>query len=260
MRKLNGLFSSKGFYIAICAGIFAVAGIMIAMDIKNTKEGVKKENAVDLNQPVEDIADNSVAENIKEDVTTEESTDTQLANASGAIPESQVVGDSDAEASQTSEESTVSEEVVETDTTESEELVFDEEHSLVWPLVGNVVLPYSMDTTIYFQTLDVYKCNPAILIEGEEGEDVVSACKGVVKEVTETKEYGTIVIVDMGSGYEATYGQLMNVCVVAGDTVSESQNIGELAIPSSYYTEEGVHLYFAITKDGVPVDPMTLIQ
>ena len=35
---------------------------------------------------------------------------------------------------------------------------------LSWPVQGNVILDYSMDSTIYFPTLDQYKCNPALII------------------------------------------------------------------------------------------------
>ena len=119
---------------------------------------------------------------------------------------------------------------------------------------------------------DVYLAGPGIgtdkdtaselrmLIEGSEGTNVLSAYEGVVTAVEDTKEFGTTVKIDMGNGYEATYGQLMNVCVGVGDTVSLGQNIAEIGPVSSYYTKEGTHLYFSITKDGVPVNPLNLIR
>lgn len=263
MKRFKGFFSSKGFYIALCAGIFAFAALMVAGDIRQTREELDKEQAIDLNEPAEQVAeDDSTTESGLDLATnpTEETTETNSPNAVAEVDD-KLASETDAELSENQEE----EEAVPTNSDGAEaqiaeELVFDEEKSLVWPVMGNVILPYSMDTTIYFQTLDVYKCNPAILIEGEEGADVVSACNGKVKEITDTREFGTIVVIDMGSGYEATYGQVMNVCVNVGEKVSESQNIAEVAPASSYYSEEGNHLYFAITKDGVPVDPMTLIQ
>ena len=152
----------------------------------------------------------------------------------------------------------------EADTSDDESLTagleYNGEQSLTWPLEGNVIQPYSMDTTVYFQTLDSYKCNPGMMIEGEEGSNVMAAYEGVVTSVEDNKEYGTVVRIDMGNGYEAIYGQLMNVCVSEGDTVTMAENIAEVGPVSSYYTEEGEHLYFAITKDGTPVDPMSLIQ
>ncbi len=139
-------------------------------------------------------------------------------------------------------------------------LEYDGQQLLIWPVIGNVILPFSMDTTVYFQTLDMYKCNPGMLIQGEEGSNVQAAYEGVVTAIDDTKEYGTVIRVNLGNGYEAVYGQVMNVCVRVGDTVSMAQNLAEIAPASRYYSEEGPHLYFAISKDGEPVNPMGLIQ
>lgn len=52
----------------------------------------------------------------------------------------------------------------------------------------------------------------------------------------------------------------MNVTVAEGDTITTAQNIGEVASPSSYYTEEGTHVFFELMKNGVPINPMILMQ
>lgn len=137
---------------------------------------------------------------------------------------------------------------------------YNEGGALVWPVEGEVILPFSMDTTVYFKTLRSYRCNPGILIAAEEGENVLAAYEGVVESVSEDKEHGTTVTVIMGNGYKAIYGQLMNVTVAEGDTITTAQNIGEAAAPSSYYTEEGTHVFFELMKNGVPINPIILMQ
>lgn len=137
---------------------------------------------------------------------------------------------------------------------------YNEGGTLVWPVEGEVILPFSMDTTVYFKTLRSYRCNPGILIAAKEGENVLAAYEGVVESVSEDKEHGTTVTVIMGNGYKAIYGQLMNVTVAEGDTIATAQNIGEAAAPSSYYTEEGTHVFFELMKNGVPINPMILMQ
>ena len=137
---------------------------------------------------------------------------------------------------------------------------YNEGGALVWPVDGKVILPYSMDTTVYFKTLRSYRCNPGILIAADEGENVLAAYEGVVESVSEDKEHGTTVTVIMGNGFKAIYGQLMNVTVAEGDTITTAQNIGEVAPPSSYYTEEGTHVFFELMKNGVPINPMILMQ
>ncbi|MBQ8412354.1 MAG: M23 family metallopeptidase [Lachnospiraceae bacterium] len=249
MDKLKRFFSTKGFYVALCTGVFAFAALMVAQDFNEVNE-VKKEQAIDLNEPAEDTEEPEKVVQSKE-VEEKEDSQVEITNSDSAVA--------------TTEESTEeipanSDSTIPQESTTAPEIVFNEEESLVWPLIGNVILPYSMDTTVYFQTLDAYKCNPGILIQGEEGASVVAAAEGIVAEIKDTKEYGTVIIVDMGSGYMATYGQLMNITVGEGEHVMTSQELGEVGPVSAYYREEGNHVYFAITKDGEEVDPMSMIQ
>ena len=53
-------------------------------------------------------------------------------------------------------------------------LNFTDTSSLTWPVRGNVILDYSMDQTIYFPTLDQFKCNPGIVIQAEVSDPVAA--------------------------------------------------------------------------------------
>lgn len=131
--------------------------------------------------------------------------------------------------------------------------------TLTWPLTGDIILPYSMDATVYFQTLEQYKCNPGILIGAEKGEQVSSVYAGTVKETGKSNEFGEYLILDLGNGYEAYYGQLTDVHVEKGSKVSAGDKLASVGKPSSYYEKEGCHLYLAVTKDGKPVNPVALM-
>lgn len=50
--------------------------------------------------------------------------------------------------------------------------------SAVWPIEGDVLLDYSMDSTIYFPTLEQYRCNPAMVIGGKVNDKVFAMAKG----------------------------------------------------------------------------------
>ncbi len=252
MEKIKDFLRSRGFYVALGTGIVAFAALALVYNLNSAREDASRQQAIDLNQPAEDeqIADND--ENIQ-NITTE---DVEMAESDGII-----VGEEEKSEETTPVVINEAEPVVEDeDMHPYEGFDYDGEQCLTWPLMGDVILPYSMDTTIYFQTLDSYKCNPGMVISGEEGANVVAAYDGIVEGIEETKEYGTVVIVDMGNGYKAKYGQLMNVAVSEGDIITTSQTIGEVAPASSYFAEEGDNLYFAITKDDVPVNPLLLIQ
>lgn len=145
-------------------------------------------------------------------------------------------------------------------TTVQPALDFSEEDGLVWPIVGDVLINYSMDQTIYFPTLEQYKYNPAIVISATQGENIAAAADGRVTSVGYDSVIGNTVVMDLGNGYELTYGQLDNIIVSEGSYVSVGDNIGTVASPTKYYSLEGANVYFMLTKDGQPVNPMSKLQ
>ena len=145
-------------------------------------------------------------------------------------------------------------------TTVQPALDFSEEDGLVWPIVGDVLINYSMDKTIYFPTLEQYKYNPAIVISAAQGENIAAAADGRVTSVGYDPVIGNTVVMDLGNGYELTYGQLDNIIVSEGSYVSMGDNIGTVASPTKYYSLEGTNVYFMLTKDDQPVNPMGKLQ
>lgn len=131
---------------------------------------------------------------------------------------------------------------------------------LAWPMEGNVILSYSMDKTVYFSTLDQYKYNPAMLISGEVGADVIASAEGEVTAIEVDAQTGTTITMNLGSGYELVYGQVKEVCVQKGDRVAKGERIGYLSEPTKYYSVEGPNLYFKLMKNGEPVDPMEYME
>ncbi len=144
--------------------------------------------------------------------------------------------------------------------TAAETLQFDAGQTLAWPVVGNVLINYSMDGYVYFTTLGQYRYSPAIVISAAPGEHITSASDGIVSNVFYDEEIGNAVTVTLGSGYELTYGQLENIAVKRGDYIATGELIGVVAQPTKYYSMEGSNVYFAMTKDGEPVNPLTQLQ
>lgn len=137
---------------------------------------------------------------------------------------------------------------------------FSEDSVLAWPASGAVIMGYSMDQTVFFQTLDQYKYNPAMIISGEVGETINASAAGIVTNIEETAQTGTTVTLDMGNGYTAVYGQLTDVPLAVGDYVNAGEMVGSLNEPTKYYSIEGPNLYFQVLKDGTPVDPMNFME
>lgn len=142
----------------------------------------------------------------------------------------------------------------------SERLQYSETQGLVRPTMGEVLMHYSMDGSIYFATLDQYKYNPAVMLRATEGDSVLACAEGQVISIYEDPEIGTALILDLGNGYQATYGQLKNLTVSMGSCVNSGDILGCVAAPTKYFSVEGPNLYFRLTKDSAPVNPEQLFR
>lgn len=136
---------------------------------------------------------------------------------------------------------------------------FSEDTLMEWPVNGNILLDYSMDQSTYFPTLDQYKLSPAISVGAVEGAPVVAAVNGTVYSIEQDPQTGTTLTMELGNGYQAIYGQLTDLTVAEGDTISKGTTIGYIAQPTKYYSTEGTNLYFAMKKDGEAIDPIVYL-
>lgn len=140
------------------------------------------------------------------------------------------------------------------------ELHFEEQIGLIRPVQGEVLLPYSMDKSIYFQTLDQYKYNPAMVFQAAEGDTVAVCSDALVLSVFENEEIGKAVKLDIGDGYQVICGQLQDINAVEGGYVNRGEVLGTVAAPTKYYSLEGANVYFQLYKDGVVVNPEEYFQ
>lgn len=139
------------------------------------------------------------------------------------------------------------------------EINFSEDTLMEWPVNGQILVDYSMDQSVYFPTLDQYRLSPAIAVQAVEGAPVMSAVDGTVYSIENTAQTGTTVTLELGNGYQAVYGQLTDLDVAEGDAVKKGAIIGYVASPTKYYSAEGSNLYFAMKKNGEPIDPITYL-
>lgn len=220
-ERIKKFWKQNGFYTVLTGALVVVLSIS---GIAGYRSGIKDKNTED------NVAQN-IAQNTAEKV---------------SAPTNNPTGEKMAEDS----------EAANADVAET----FGEEAQMVMPTEGDVLKPFSMDTTIYFDTLDQYKCNPAMLIKADVNQEVVASFGGKVESVAEDAVNGSMIIVDMGNGYKAIYGQMKDIGVKEGDTIVKGQAIGNVAQPTKYFAEEGSHLYFGMTKEDAPVNPQDYLE
>ena len=131
---------------------------------------------------------------------------------------------------------------------------------LTWPVMGNIILPYSMDATVYYTTLDQYACNDGIIIGAKVGEEVVSPANGRVVNIEDTDRYGKVVTILLGNYYKAYCGQLDNVDYEIGDDIQEGDVIGTVAEPTKSFVLEGPNVFFKMTYKDRTVNPVKYLR
>ena len=285
MKNMMSFFRKNGFYVmalVLIAGILAISGI--AGYVSGQSERNQAENAAEFKDRAAGTASNEAKLAESEAAVADEMTGynadlvqkilSMIENGTLALEdfeeEGSMNGTAEASAKDAAdaenEPAEAAEDEQEADTEEADmagnvlNAGYSSENVMSWPVRGEVIMDYSMDKTIYYPTLQEYKCNPSILIQSEEGTDVAAAFSGTVADVYHDAQLGTVLEMSLGNGYEAYYGQLENVDVAVGDTVRQGQIIGTVSTPTRFYSIEGSHLNFRVTRDGEPVDPLDYLD
>ncbi len=262
-------------------GSLTATGLWLGRERDNQDEGYVVDLSTIENNAAEGLADGtgtSIADNVTQDAVPaddldydpyyQETNSQRVENPDQSESESMSEGTEEAGGEKKQEEEKKGEPVAEIpeenttalSTAMQPALTFSDSDSLVWPIVGNILVNYSMDKTVYFPTLQQYKYNPAIIIQASEGDLITSVSAGKVISVFKDPQIGNGITMELGGGYEATYGQLANILVSEGSYVAAGDVIAEVAAPTKYYSVEGTNVYFKLTKDGEPVNPLSKLS
>ena len=285
----------NAFYIALGVGILAIIAV-IAVYTTGRDGGAYEENDLDLNQ-ISDYSSNTNDYTNKSTANTSE--DNRMRSNKDAvesIPDSKASSEMEKKNVQVSERSMTGDDSANKDSTVGQgdtlenndnensadmtisqgnaaedgeqlpvsadigELNFTSDKTLTWPVSGEVILPYSMETTVYYKTLDQYRTNPGMLIAAGSGSTVKNAFLGKVVKVTSDNTYGNMVTIYIGNDYSLVYGQLDTVYVKEGDYIKAEESVGTIGKPTDSFEDEGSHLFFQVLKGDTPVDPMDFME
>ncbi len=86
----------------------------------------------------------------------------------------------------------------------------------------------------------------------EIGTPIYATAPGKVSESTFTSDYGKMIKIEHGDGYETRYGHLYSILVRPGDVVKKGQII---ALMGTTGTSTGPHLHYEVLVNGNKVNP-----
>ena len=299
-NSFTEFFKGKGYYVLLFVGMIAIGAVGIigsqlaskndqqenSVDINDVDDNIKAD-AGDMNKAENNQISEGIVKNEGDsasDVAANDGTANELAENNGtgqdnANSEDMIEYEGYAEGNEanvedadqyaeTDDAAAAEDAAVETGSADArneaaetlENLSFNADDGLMWPVMGNIIMNYSMDHTIYFATMMQYKCNPAVILDAEAGTEVKAAASGVVKDISENEETGLTVTMDIGDNYSVVYGQLSDCDLKVGDLVQEGSVFAKVSSPTKYYSVEGSNLYFMVKKDDETVNPMLLLR
>lgn len=109
-------------------------------------------------------------------------------------------------------------------------------------------------------TQKFYSWHPALDISNSSKIPVYAAAAGKVEAIGWDGGYGRRIIITHAEGYQTLYAHLSQIKVAVGDLVEAGQEIGRQGNTGQVRGKTGIHLHFEILKDGVRINPLTLIN
>ena len=304
MKKFTNLLKKYRFYVAtgaICIG--AVAAIFLVPskggNVKSEANPYAQNQLTDAND-LNELTNDTVVEEGELDTTDEGNTAVeQSVNDDNAVNDSEAKADEAApntslsnadnnevakeinlkevsredSVSNQAEEEEIKTETFKSTTATSEEPFFAEGDTFEWPVEGDVVVPYTDESTKHWfsESLNQTMRTFGICISADEGAEVKAVAKGTVtKVVDDSSEYleagmpyvGKLMVIDHGNGYVSMYGfqggqvneELVGTVVNAGDV------LGSIGSPKGAFISAGDNIYLQVIHNDEVVNPLNYLD
>jgi len=124
----------------------------------------------------------------------------------------------------------------------------------IWPTAGYITSPYGYRRWPFG---NVRQFHSGLDIGASAGSPVRAAMSGRVSAVGWDDVLGNYAVVTHHSGYRTMYGHMSTVRVKSGAYVGTGERIGDVG---STGLSTGPHLHFTVYKNGVTVNPRTLMK
>lgn len=125
---------------------------------------------------------------------------------------------------------------------------------------GKVTTTFSGDSLVYSATLDQYVIHEGIDIEAPVESPVMAVMEGTVTKVYNDDKLGITIELTHQDGYKTRYSNLSTDRMVEeGDVVQAGDVISAVGMTALFESLDNPHLHFEVHKDGVPIDPNSLL-
>ncbi|GHU80367.1 hypothetical protein FACS189468_0010 [Spirochaetia bacterium] len=126
--------------------------------------------------------------------------------------------------------------------------------SFFWPIRGNITSRYGYRSNPF---TGVRSLHNGLDIGAGMGAPVKAAMSGQISSVGYDTSYGNFVVITHQSGYRTLYGHLSVIRAKSGTYVNAGDRIGDVG---STGQSTGPHLHFTVYRNGVTVNPYTVLK
>lgn len=134
-----------------------------------------------------------------------------------------------------------------------------EKQTFVSPVNGTVVRDFNDELLVWNATLEEFAVHLGTDFKSDNLA-VGAVCAGIVAEIGYDSLDGHYVIINHDNGYQSKYCSLgSEITVKEGAKVTAGQVIGTMSDSMGKESLEGNHLHLEMRKDGVEIDPLSVI-
>ena len=207
----------------------------------NTAESASSEIGKSVNEALNET--NSITNTISENTTKSNTTNTQKQTNTVKEKTNKV------------EETTASKEKQEKKEETKKELSFER------PVEGDILKAYAKDNLVFSETLQEWTTHLGIDIKADKTTVVKASEAGTVKTIKNDPRYGLTITIEHDNGYQTVYANLLSSeFVIEGEKVEKGQSIGTVGNTATFEIADKPHLHFEILKDGVQIDPNSVMK
>ena len=129
------------------------------------------------------------------------------------------------------------------------------------PVEGDILKAYAKDNLVYSETLQEWTTHLGVDIKADKTTVVKASEAGTVKTIKNDPRYGLTITIEHDNGYQTVYANLLSSeFVIEGEKVEKGQSIGTVGNTATFEIADEPHLHFEILKDGVQIDPNSVMK
>lgn len=278
IENVKAFLKKYGFYLAV--GVISVGAITAVFLMPGTEGDVAEQpnpyatNKEADGKAIDEMDDASNELMFNPSMLTEENMEeAQMDSEEAEVESVEVANEEDVEVIVTENGEVASNTFSSTTAESPEEPFFVQGDTLVWPVSGQIIVPFKDETTTHWfsQGLNQTMRTFGVCISAEEGESINAAATGTVEAIIDDAgtidtlinvgDVGEVIVLDHGNGYKTLYGMQKGTANkdLVGQIVQVGESIGVAGAASGPFVSEGPNVYLQVTHNDEIVNPQDML-